>query len=133
MFHILLSILKCYQKCKTGIAFKWLRGPTRITNVLQNNLKRKNFIPLFVQESNIFHTSGTSLGGSPLLYSQVTQASRFHKLKGVKGSRTQAEGRLTFGSLSVWASLVENEDNGSDDDDDEHSDDAADDSSDAAR
>ena len=41
--------------------------------------------------------------------------------------------QLTFGSLSVWASLVENEDNGSDDDDDEHSDYAADDSSDAAR
>ena len=41
--------------------------------------------------------------------------------------------QLTFGSLSVLASLVEDEENGGDDDDDEHSDDAADDPSGAVR
>ena len=48
-------------------------------------------------------------------------------------SRTQAERRLTFGSLPVLAPLVQDEEDGGDNDDDEHCDDDADDSSDAAR
>ena len=56
--------------------------------------------------------------------------------KKLKASTTVIHRRrrqLTFGFLSVLASLVEDEEDGGDDDDDEHSDDAADDSSDAAR
>ena len=54
----------------------------------------------------------------------------------LKASKTVVYRRrrqLTFGSLSVLASLVEDEQDGGDDDDNEHSDDAADDSSNAAR
>ena len=67
------------------------------------------------------------------LYSTVSPTSRLHNLKGVNNSSTYEGRRLTFGSLSVLASLVEDEEDNGDDDNDEHSDDAADDCSNAAR
>ena len=80
-----------------------------------------------------FDISGASLGGHFYFTAKFLRQVDSMNLKASKTVIHRRRRQLTFGSLSVLASLVEDEEDGSNDDDDEHSDDAADNSSGAAR
>ena len=110
MFHILLSTstqVLPEMAPKQGLLLNGYVVPQK--SLMFSKIKRKNlspeyntsfwdwvkdFIPYSSRNPhNISHTSGTllPLAGPSKLYSQVSQASRFHELKDVNNIRTKKE------------------------------------------